>query len=351
MVRKPLLIITLLLSLLMLCCAGFGLALTLRDAALIREDAFSQTAKIGERLPNNVQPSTSPALSEQLNSGDRQETHTTETDEAFVYTASTAIVDNLDVQRKNVDSDSDLPLYEIHVNCKQNVVTVYTYDDTGEYSVPIRAMVCSCGLDDGTIRGEYKTYFKDKWQNLLNNVYGQYATGIEGNFLFHSVPYYHYEKPDSLETEEFNKLGESASLGCVRLCVADAKWIYDNCALETVVRLYDSDEPEPLGKPEPIKISDLNNGWDPTDEHDENPYGGKKPEIKTPNTTVVTLGTDFDPLKGVSAVDTCGNDITGRIKVTGQADTNRVGSYRLTYRVQDALHRTAEKSIEIKVTL
>ena len=154
MVRKPLLIITLLLSLLMLCCAGFGLALTLRDAASIREDAFSQTAKIGERLPNNVQPSTSPALSEQLNSGDRQETHTTETDEAFVYTASTAIVDNLDVQRKNVDSDSDLPLYEIHVNCKQNVVTVYTYDDKGEYSVPIRAMVCSCGLDDGTIRGE-----------------------------------------------------------------------------------------------------------------------------------------------------------------------------------------------------
>ena len=53
----------------------------------------------------------------------------------------------------------------------------------------------------------------------------------------------------------------------------------------------------------------------------------------------------------MSAVDTCGNDITKAVTLTGSVDTNRVGSYRLTYRVQDALHRTAEKSIEIKVTL
>lgn len=350
MVRKPLLIITLLLSLLMLCCAGFGLAFTIREVASIREDAHAQTAKVQERSVSPVQSSTFPALSEQLNSN-HEASDTPESEETFVYTASTAIVDNLDIQRKNADSDNDLPLYEIHVNRKQNVVTVYTYNDKGDYSVPIRAMVCSCGLDNGTILGEYKTYFKDKWQMLFNNVYGQYATGIDGNFLFHSVPYLGYEKPDSLETEEFNKLGEAASLGCIRLCVADAKWIYDNCALETVVKLYDSDEPEPLGKPEAIKIKDLKNGWDPTDTHDENPYKDKTPEIKTQGTTVVMLGTDFDPLKGVSAVDTCGNDITDQIKVSGQVDANRIGSYRLTYRVQDALHRTAEKSIEIKVLL
>ncbi|MFR5209625.1 MAG: L,D-transpeptidase family protein [Clostridia bacterium] len=27
----------------------------------------------------------------------------------------------------------------------------------------------------------------------------------------------------------FNKLGEQASQGCVRLAVSDAKWVYDNC--------------------------------------------------------------------------------------------------------------------------
>ena len=95
----------------------------------------------------------------------------------------------------------------------------------------------------------------------------------------------------------------------------------------------------------------MKNGWDPTDEHDDNPYKDKTPEIKTQGTTVVMLGTDFDPLKGVSAVDTCGNDITDQIKISGQVDANRIGSYRLTYRVQDALHRTVEKSIEIQVIL
>ena len=36
-------------------------------------------------------------------------------------------------------------LYSITANRRTNTVTVYTYDDKGEYTVPIRAMVCSCG--------------------------------------------------------------------------------------------------------------------------------------------------------------------------------------------------------------
>lgn len=349
MVRKPLLMITLALSLLMLCCAFIGLMITLREAASIRAEADAPAAGAKALSEHMTQAPSYPDMVQQLNRNDRSDPAGDEKDEA-VYTDSTAIVANLDVQRKNRDSDSELPLYEIHVNRLQNVVTVYTYDDDGAYSVPVRAMLCSCGKDDATILGEYRTYFKEKWQLLFNDVYGQYATGIDGNFLFHSVPYLDPEKPDSLETEEFNLLGQPASLGCVRLCVADAKWIYDNCALETLVTLYDSEEPEPLGKPEAIRIAHPESGWDPTDPHEDNPYKEKTPAIRTPNTSVVVLGTDFDPLRGVSAVDTCGNDITKSIRLTGQVDTNRIGVYRLTYRVQDALRRTAKKTIEIRVT-
>ena len=43
-----------------------------------------------------------------------------------------------------------------------------------------------------------------------------------------------------------------------------AKWIYDNCPLNTKVTIYDSSNPGPLGKPATIKIPAGQN-WDPTD--------------------------------------------------------------------------------------
>ena len=45
---------------------------------------------------------------------------------------------------------------------------------------------------------------------------------------------WYYEKnPSTQSTVQFNKLGQTASHGCIRLSVGDAKWIYDNCALGT----------------------------------------------------------------------------------------------------------------------
>ena len=58
-------------------------------------------------------------------------------------------------------------------------------------------------------------------------------------------------------------LGQPASHGCVRLCVRDAKWIYDNCAVGTTVTIGDS-LAAPFDKPATIKIPAWQT-WDPTD--------------------------------------------------------------------------------------
>ena len=68
----------------------------------------------------------------------------------------------------------------------------------------------------------------------------------------------------NLSAAEYNKLGSPASHGCVRLCVRDAKWIYDNCSLGMQVIIYDNPNPGPFGKPATIKIPPTQN-WDPTD--------------------------------------------------------------------------------------
>jgi lipoprotein-anchoring transpeptidase ErfK/SrfK len=167
---------------------------------------------------------------------------------------------------------NDPSAYDIRVNRTANTVTVYAANEDGVYVEPVRAMLCSTG--GATPAGEFKMSVKYPWRALFGNVFGQYATRIVGNILFHSVPY-KYESKDSLKYEEYNKLGTSASMGCIRLTVEDAKWIYDYCAKGTRVVIYDDAEnPGALGKPEvaAIDVDSPNRGWDPTDPDARNPW-------------------------------------------------------------------------------
>lgn len=134
--------------------------------------------------------------------------------------------------------------YEVEVNLTQNVVTVYKKDAAGKYTVPDRAFVCSVG--PATPTGTFRTTDKYVWRALFGNVYGQYATRITGSILFHSVPYYTMYDKGSLEYLEYNKLGTSASMGCVRLTVENAKWIYDNCPAGTTIRMVKNNDPLPI---------------------------------------------------------------------------------------------------------
>lgn len=174
--------------------------------------------------------------------------------------------------QQSASDEAEFPYY-IKVNRRQNCITVYTLDENGEYTVPYKVMICSTGLYNATPRGTFHLSTKYLWRELYGKVYGQYATRITGGVLFHSVPYYKKSK-SALCTEKYNKLGQQASMGCVRLTVEDAKWIADNCPSGTTVEIYDDDDPGPLGKPEAAHIDtdSPNKGWDPTDPDVDNPW-------------------------------------------------------------------------------
>ncbi len=179
--------------------------------------------------------------------------------------------------------------YFIRVNYGQNVVTIYTKDSNGEYTVPYKAMVCSTG----TATPRSGTYAmpssgskspRGVWGMMIGNVWAQYYTRIKGSILFHSVPYTERNKW-SLEYWEYDKLGTAASAGCVRLTVEDAKWIYNNCLAGTKVEFYSDSNPGPLGKPSAQKISDEEEvrGWDPTDPDGTNPWKTYTPKEDEPD--------------------------------------------------------------------
>ncbi|MBO4693539.1 MAG: L,D-transpeptidase family protein [Clostridia bacterium] len=163
--------------------------------------------------------------------------------------------------------------YYLKVNITKNIITVYVKNENGEYTVPVKAMYCSTGLEDKTPTGTFNSLNKYRWKDLKGDVFGQYCTRITGHILFHSVPYNTQNNAD-LNYNKYNKLGTAASAGCIRLCTADAKWIYDNCPLGTTITMYRSDAPEPISPPEPIKIdvNDPRRGWDPTDPDPNNPW-------------------------------------------------------------------------------
>lgn len=197
---------------------------------------------------------------------------------------------------KEEQKDNKHPYY-IKVNYGANVVTIYQKDENNEYTIPIKSMVCSCGIATPT-SGVYKTTNKYVWRKLVGGVYGQYATRIVGSILFHSVPYTTNRK-DALEYWEYDKLGTKASAGCVRLTVADAKWIYSNCAAGTMVEFYSSSNPGPLGKPSSKKISQYTNlrNWDPTDSDPNNPWNYETP-VEQPAESNNSSNTDSNNNQG-----------------------------------------------------
>lgn len=170
----------------------------------------------------------------------------------------------------NKEKNANGPKYYIRISYTSNIVAIYTKDDSGDYNNLVKTMVCSTGT--ATPRGGvYKLNYKYRWLPLFGGVYGQYCTRITGNILFHSVPYLRNYQPDSLEYWEYDKLGTSASAGCVRLTVADAKWIYENCASGCYVEFCTTLN---VAKPSAAKISsnEACRNYDPTDPVANNPW-------------------------------------------------------------------------------
>lgn len=243
--------------------------------------------------------------------------------------------------------------YLIKVNRKMCTVTVYKKDKKGNYTVPVKAMLCSPGWD--TPLGTFRTPAKYRWKLLQDNVWGQYSTRITGGILFHSVWYYQKD-PSTLSNVQFNKLGTVCSHGCVRLNVEDAKWIYDNCAVGTTVTIYDSNDPGPLGKPAGIKVSTASRtGYDPTDRWSPgNPYfkNQKPPVISGVKNKTVEYGESVNVKSGVTAKMSNGTNITKDIKVSikyngkkvSKINTKKTGKYYVTYTVKDSSGKSASKT-------
>lgn len=126
--------------------------------------------------------------------------------------------------------------YKLIVDVSDQYVYVYKYVN-GSYSQYVRKFICSTGTkSDPTPLGTYRSTEQiNVWHYFTKfDCWAQYAYRITGAYYFHSVLF--NNKGDSNPTSSsVRNLGRRASHGCVRLKVADAKWIYYNCPAGTTV--------------------------------------------------------------------------------------------------------------------
>lgn len=245
--------------------------------------------------------------------------------------------------------------YLIKINKQQNCVTIYKVNASGKYK-PVKALICSTGY--ATKAGTYSMGQKMRWHTLDGPCYGQYCARIYGGVLFHSVWYTGKNDPATLSISAYNKLGTTASHGCVRLTVEGAKWIYDNVPSGTKIIIYSAKDPGPLGKPKAIKLPNSYR-WDPTDiGNAKNPWNSKKPTITGAKNATVEYGQKFNVMKGITAKNTTGFDAKSLVKVVityngkkvAKVDTKKPGKYKVKYVLKDEIGRKATAKITVKVS-
>lgn len=151
------------------------------------------------------------------------------------YTNTSAVIDGL---RYYFDSNgyriNDLTSvirgpYYVKVDRVNGLMTIY--DSTG--TIPVKSVRVSVGAaGTPTPLGTYTLRSSLRWQPLMGPSYGQYGVHVQGagqgGIFIHSVP---GARPNvySVPSAAYNMLGNPASHGCIRVCVADCKWVYEHC--------------------------------------------------------------------------------------------------------------------------
>lgn len=127
--------------------------------------------------------------------------------------------------------------FQVVIDVYHQVVLVYGRDAAGQYTAPVRFMVCTTGaIKTPTPIGTFPSagrrvrfgYFSEY------DVYGQYWTQITRSIYFHSL-LYTKKDADTYTASSYRSLGQRASHGCVRLLVPDARWIYYHIAPGTQI--------------------------------------------------------------------------------------------------------------------
>lgn len=150
---------------------------------------------------------------------------------------------------KNTDPDK----YYILLDLRNQIVTVFERDESGEYTRIVRRFLCTTGRTEvdpedpedeatPTPKGIWKIGGRERFGKFANfgSEYARYWTQIVGDIYFHSIMFSRRDV-NTLKRGAYSNLGKNVSHGCVRLYVEDAKWLYYYACPGTTVEVSTSE--------------------------------------------------------------------------------------------------------------
>ena len=157
----------------------------------------------------------------------------------------------VDAQSEPKPAYEPTPLpYFFEVDVANQVVKVWKYDKKTEgYTDLDRAFLCATGtttypspLGTFTLSGRRSAHCKfPNW----GGGEARWWTKITEEIAFHSVLYSDSGNDATLKVSSLTGLGKRGSHGCIRLTVADAKWIYDHAEAGMQVWIHDDAAADP----------------------------------------------------------------------------------------------------------
>lgn len=207
----------------------------------------------------------------------------------FYYVNNKKVTDLTKILKIKESNATNINKFYIEINRAASAVTIFMYNkETKKYDIPVKTCSVSVGADTWTNAGTSglnpdSSYTPLGTYSICTNgtsvkysmkpmhepdgkiLYARWTSHIVGNVYFHSIAVpkdSHY----ALSPYTYNRLGSPASAGCIRMTVADAKWIYDYASTGSIVKVVkgNAKKPGPLGKAPTIKVQGGIN-YDPTD--------------------------------------------------------------------------------------
>lgn len=150
--------------------------------------------------------------------------------------------------------------YKIKINKSLNLATVYQLDETKQYSLVEKQFRCC--VNPNTKIEKTSISYKYTWVRFAYSNHAQYNSKLANGSYLHSVIYY-TQNIYHINKSSYNKLGQASDAGYIYFAVADARWIFENCGINTVVEVYeDPDEDNPFAFEE---VKPLTTNYDPSD--------------------------------------------------------------------------------------